>query len=93
MRYTLIVAMYLYIAIIHIHIGISTKSAEVVVACAFQAHFIKEVSRQQLTGAARVLLTKDDAKDLRSAEKRKFVKPLAMAFLKQRIVGVKKGPT
>ena len=74
-------------------IGISSKSAEVIVACAFQAHFIKEVSRQQLSGAARVLLTKQEAKDLRSAEKKKFVIPLAMAFLKKKIVGVKKGST
>lgn len=38
---------------------LSIKSAEAIVSCAFNAHFIKEVTRTQITGAAKNLLTKE----------------------------------
>ena len=67
---------------------LSFKSAEVVVMCAFNAHFIKEVSREQLSGAAKALLPKAERKSLQGAEKSKFLKPLANAFCEKEIIKV-----
>ena len=70
---------------------LSIKSAEVVVSCAFKETFIKAVTRSQLISAAKSLLSKEEAKGLRTAEKQKLLVPLALAFLKKKIVGVRKG--
>ena len=70
---------------------LSIKSAEVVVSCAFKETFIKAVTRSQLISAAKSLLSKEEAKELRTAEKQKLLVPLALAFLKKKIVGVRKG--
>ena len=67
------------------------KSAEVIVSCAFKEAFVKAVTRPQLMSAARSLLSQEEAKDLRKAEKQKLLIPLVLAFLKKKIVGVKKG--
>jgi len=63
----------------------------VVVACAFGAFAIKEVSRTQLRGAAKLLLTKQLCAELRSAEKQKYIFPLAKAFIEKGIVVVEDG--
>ncbi len=70
---------------------LSLKSAEVVVMCAFGAHFIKEVSCTQLTSAAKTLLARDERKPLQGAEKGAFMKPLAKAFIDKKIVAIQKG--
>ncbi len=69
----------------------SLKSAEVVVMCAFGAHFIKEVSRSQLCAAAKTLLPKEERRYLQGAEKTKFLKPLAEVFVGKAIVAIKHG--
>ena len=65
------------------------KSAEVNVSCAFKETFIKAVTRARLMSATRSLLSKGEAKELRMAEKQLI--PLAHAFLKNKIVGIRKG--
>ena len=72
---------------------LSIKSVEVIVSCGFKETFIKAVTRSQLISAARTLLPKDEAKELRTVDKQKLLVPwpLALAFLKKKIVGVKKG--
>ena len=55
-------------------------------ACAFGAHFIKEVTRAQLSGAVKSLLSKDERKVLSGAEKSRLLKPLARAFVSKGIV-------
>ena len=70
---------------------LSAKSAQVVVMTAFGAHFLKEVSRSQLTGAAKHLLPPIIKKTLVGGEKSAFIVPLAKAFLAENIVVVKKG--
>ena len=70
---------------------LSMKSAEVLVACAFKEAFVKAVTRGQLMSAARKLLSKEKAAELRTAEKQKMIIPLALAVLKNRTVGVRKG--
>ena len=62
---------------------LSIKSAEVIVSCTFKETFIKAVTRLQLISAARSLLAKEEAKELRTAEKQKLLVPLALAFLKK----------
>ena len=56
---------------------LSTKSAEVIVSCAFSCAFIetfiKAVTRTQLISVARSLLAKDEAKELRTAEKQSYL--------------------
>ena len=42
---------------------------EVIVSCAFKEAFVKAVTRPQLMSAARSLLSQEEAKDLRKAEK------------------------
>lgn len=69
-------------------IDLTLKSAEVIIICAFKAHFIKEVSRAQLCAAAKSLLTKEERKGLANAEKSKFLKPLAQTFLDKEIVTI-----
>ena len=59
--------------------------------CAFGAHAIKEVSRSQLCAAAKSLLSMDVKKQLNGAEKKKFIKPLANAFLESNIVTIEDG--
>ena len=62
------------------------KSCEVVVATAFQSHFIKEVSRSQMDGAIKILLSKEDRKQLKGVEKAKLLPPLAQALIRKGIV-------
>ena len=57
--------------------------------CAFAAHFIKEVSRAQLCSAAKTLLPREQRRMLNVAEKQKFMKPLAAAFLNKNIVRIR----
>ena len=64
------------------------KSCEVVVATAFQSHFIKEVSRSQMDGAIKILLSKEDRKQLKGVEKAKLLPPLAQALIRKGIVEV-----
>ena len=59
--------------------------------CAFGAHAIKVVSRSQLCAAAKSLLSKDIKKQLNGAERNKFIKPLAYAFLESNIVTIEDG--
>ena len=68
----------------------SQKSAEVILMCAFGAHFMKEVSRSQLSAATKTLLPVNERKILHGAEKSRFVKPLAAQFI-IKIVSVKCG--
>ena len=67
------------------------KSSEVVVAAAFQSHFIKEVSRSQMDGAAKFLLSKEERKELKGAEKSKLLLPLVRALIARNIVQVADG--
>lgn len=69
----------------------SQKSAEVIVMCAFGAHTIKEVSRSQMASAVKFFLEVAERKHLKTADKSQLVKPLAMAFVKKKIVIVKEG--
>ena len=66
----------------------SLKSAEIIIMCAFGAHFIKEVSRSQLCAAAKTLLSKQECRRFRGAEKSKLLKPLAKVFLEKKIVSI-----
>ena len=70
----------------YVSTDLSIKSAECIVACAFGAHFIKEVTRTQLAGDVKSLLSKDDRKILNGAEKGRLLKPLARAFVSKGIV-------
>ena len=70
-------------------VELTLKSAEVVVICAFEAHFIKEVSIAQLCAAVKSLLSKEERKGLTNAEKSKFLIPLAKVFLSKEIVTFK----
>ena len=45
--------------------------------------FIKGVAMSQLISATRSLLIKEEAKELRIAEKQKLLIPLVLAFLKK----------
>ena len=85
--------------VIYFHLEkISIKSAEVFVSCAFKETFIKAVTRSQLISAARSqlisaarsLLAKEEAKELRTAEKQKLLVPLALAFLKKKLWELKR---
>ena len=67
------------------------KSAEIIVAEAFKAHFIKEVGGSQLMGAAKTLLQKEERLQLKGAEKAKLIVPLAEALLKKKIIGITVG--
>ena len=58
---------------------------------AFAVHFLKEVSRSQLQSAARKLLTKQEKIWLQPLEKSEFLLPLAKAFIKKKVVKIKKG--
>ena len=71
--------------------GLTVKSCEVVVATAFQSHFIKEVSRSQMDGAIKILMSKEDRKELKGVEKAKLLPPLAQALIKKGIVEVDEG--
>lgn len=62
------------------------NSAEVVVMCAYGAHFIKEVARKQLAAAAKTLLSREERSLLQGADKNQFLKPLAIQFLKRGII-------
>ena len=64
---------------------LSTKSAEVIVAAAFQQHRIKDVSRAQLSGAVKNLCPEKKEK-YEVADKSALVMPVAEALLKNRIV-------
>ena len=52
---------------------LSIKSTEVIVSCAFVETFIKAVTRLQLISVARPLLAKEEAKELRTAEKQSYL--------------------
>lgn len=67
------------------------KAAQIVVAVAFEELFIKSVTKQQISAAAKSLLPRNQTKQLKGAEKSKFLPPLAKAFLENKIVKVKKG--
>ena len=55
--------------------------------CAFQAHKFKDVTRSQLYSALRCL-NKATASDLRGADKASLAKPLAAAFIKEKIIEI-----
>ena len=63
--------------------AITTKSAEVVIQCAFNAHRMKEVSRQQLQSAARRFKLQISSKN-----KASLLIPVAAALIKNQIVKV-----
>ena len=58
---------------------------------AFQSHFIKEVSRSQIAGAIKILLSKEERRKLNGAEKAKLLPPLARALIKKKIVEIADG--
>lgn len=67
------------------------KAAEIIVTCAYDELFIKSVGKQQISAAAKSLLTKEQNKALKGAEKSKYLPLLAKAFIDKKIVKVKKG--
>ena len=67
------------------------NSGELIVAEAFGAHFIREVGRSQLVGAAKTLLNKEERQELKGVEKAKYILPLAEALLRKKIVQVTAG--
>ena len=70
---------------------LTIKSSEVVVATAFQSHYIKEVTRSQIAGAIKILLSKEERKELKGAEKAKLLIPLAKAFITKKIIDITEG--
>lgn len=70
---------------------LTMKSCEVIVVTAFQSHFIKEVSRSQIAGAVKILLSKEERRQLNGAEKAKLLEPLARALIKKKIVEIAEG--
>ena len=62
-----------------------------VVATAFQSHFIKEVSGSHMDSAIKILLSKEDRKELKGVEKAKLLPPLLQALIKKEIVEVDEG--
>ena len=48
------------------------NSAEVIVMCAYGAHFIKEVARKQLAAAAKTLLSREGRSLLQGADENQF---------------------
>ncbi len=58
---------------------------------AFEAHFIKEVSRAQLGAAVKTLLPSKQRKSLYGAEKSKLIKPLAKMFVYKGIIDIRRG--
>lgn len=71
-----------------LHTALTFKGGEVVVMEAFGAHFMKDVSRGQLTSAAKSLLSSKQRKSIASmgAEKSHFISRLAKEFLHRKIV-------
>ena len=67
------------------------KAAEIIVTCGFDQLFIKSIGKQQISAAAKSLLTKQQNKMLKGAEKSKYLPLLAKAFIDNHIVKVKKG--
>ena len=70
---------------------LSVNSAELIMAEASSVHFIKEVGRSQIMGAAKTLLNKEEWQELKGAEKAKFIVPLAEVLLRKDIVQVTAG--
>ena len=66
------------------------KAAQIIITCAFDELFIKNVSKQQISAAAKSLLTKEQNRELKGADKIAYLPPLAKAFLKNKIVKLKK---
>lgn len=66
-------------------LALSMKSAEVIVAAAFQQVRLKDVSRSQLSGAVKSLCP-EKKKQLRAADKSSMVLPVAKALLNKGIV-------
>ena len=71
--------------------GLSTKSAEVIVMAAFEAHTFKEVSRSQMASAAKSMCPADLKRDLKGADKTTLTVPLAAALAAKNIVKVQEG--
>ena len=73
------------INIVH-YLGLSHKSAEVIIMCAFGAHMIKEVTRSQMTSALKFF---SGPRHLQKSDKSQLTMPLAMTFLDKKIVAIK----
>ena len=67
------------------------KAAEIIVTCAYDELFIKSIGKQQISAAAKSLLTKEQNRQLKGAEKSKYLPLLAKGFVDRGIIKVKKG--
>jgi len=54
-------------------------------------HYIKEVTCSQIAGAIKILLSKEERKELKGAEKAKLLIPLARAFIAKKLLILQKG--
>ncbi len=57
---------------------------------AFGVHFLKEISRPQLQGAAKYLLSSESREKLTGCDKSAFIVPLAHTFVDREILLIKK---
>lgn len=72
-------------------VGLSSKSAEVIVMTAFEAHRFKDVSRSQVASAIKSVCSTTARKGLRGADKATLTLPLAAALAAKNIVNIKGG--
>ena len=71
-----------YLSLLSI-LGLSQKSIEIIIMCAFGAHMINEVTRSQMASASKFFLGAAD-RQVYKGEKSQMMKPLAMAFLSKK---------
>ncbi len=72
-------------------IGLSSKSAEIIIMAAFEAHRFKDVSRTQMSSALKSVCPPSCRKGLKSADKVALTIPLGAALAAKNIVTIKAG--
>jgi len=72
-------------------IVLNTNSAEAVVLAAYEAHFLKDVSRAQLNSALKLLCSAEQRKSLLGKEKSTIMIPLAIQLIAKKYVKMKLG--
>ena len=72
-------------------IVLNANSAEAVVLAAFEAHFLKDLTRAQLNSALKSLCSTEEQNNLSGKEKSKLVIPVATQLIAKNYVRIEDG--